>query len=273
MADKSDENGRKRARSGWLARSYRSVSEAGEIQIIVAVLIVLLAVFVGKYSWTLPDGETPTPLTNAAERAFFDMRAYYSADMVEPDDRVIAVVFFDETLYQLEKRSPLPREVIASALRYLDDMNPKAIGIDILFDQPQEADFELIETLRAMKTPVSVAYANTRTNEDDIQAQQQEYLEAFLAELEGSNAHAASIRLDAAFGATRVWPSIEPDLPPVLGRSMVGDAGGPVERFEGYEGAIEYRRSLYEDQTGGEDEDAEADAVSAPLFSALDISL
>ena len=273
MADKSDHSGQEPARAGWLARSYRSVSEAGEIQIIVAVLIVVFSVFVGKYSWTLPDGETPTPLTNAAERAFYDIRAYYSADMVEPDDRVVAVVFFDETLYQLEKRSPLPREVIASALRYLDDMNPKAIGIDILFDQPQEADFELVETLRAMKTPVSVAYANTRTNEDDIGAQQQEYLEAFLAELEGSQSHPASIRLDAAFGATRVWPSIEPDLPPVLGRSMVGDAGGPVERFEGYEGAIEFRRSLYEDQSGSGDEAGEADAVSAPLFSALDISL
>ncbi|MEL6487312.1 MAG: CHASE2 domain-containing protein, partial [Pseudomonadota bacterium] len=273
MAEKGEGNGQQPARNRWLARSYRSISEAGEIQIIVAVLIVLFSVFVGKYSWTLPDGETPTPLTNAAERAFYDIRAYYSADMVEPDDRVVAVVFFDETLYQLEKRSPLPREVIASALRYLDDMNPKAIGIDILFDQPQEADFELIETLRGMKTPVSVAYANTRTNEDDIGAQQQEYLEAFLAELEGSNSHPASIRLDAAFGATRVWPSIEPDLPPVLGRSMVGDAGGPVDRFAGYEGAIEFRRSLYEDQTGGEDEEGDADAVSAPLFSALDISL
>ncbi|MEO0698301.1 MAG: CHASE2 domain-containing protein, partial [Pseudomonadota bacterium] len=170
MTDKSEPNGQQPARSGWLTRSYRSVSEAGEIQIIVAVLIVLLAAFVGKYSWTLPDGETPTPLTNAAERAFYDIRAYYSADMVEPDDRVVAVVFFDETLYQLEKRSPLPREVIASALRYLDDMNPKAIGIDILFDQPQEADFELVETLRAMKTPVSVAYANTRTNEGGVEA-------------------------------------------------------------------------------------------------------
>ena len=271
MANTAQGGEREASRASWLTRGYRSVSEAGEIQIIVAVLVVIFAVFVGRFSWTLPDGETPTPLTNAAERALYDMRAYYSADMVEPDTRVVAVVFFDETLYQLEKRSPLPRDVIASALRYLDDMNPKAIGIDILFDQPQEADLELIEALRAMKTPVSVAYANTETNEDDIQAQQQDYLEAFLAQLEGSQAHPSSIRLDAAFGATRVWPSLEEGLPPVLGRSMVGDAGGPIERFETYEGAIEYRRSLYEDQSErGLGEDPQ---VSAPLFSAIDISL
>ena len=276
MNDKADRGTPASAKSRWLSRLYRSVSEAGGIQIFVAVLVVVFAVFIARFSWTLPDGETPTPLTNSAERAFYDMRAYYSADMVEPDDRVVAVVFFDETLYQLEKRSPLPREVIASALRYLDEMNPKAIGIDILFDQPQEADLELIETLRAMKTPVSVAYANTETNEDDIQQQQQDYLEAFLAELEGSNAHAASIRLDQAFGSVRVWPSIEEGLPPVLGRSMVADAGEPVSRFAGYEGAIEYRRSLYEDQSGrdGADEAANGQAdVSAPLFTALDISL
>ena len=233
----------------------------------------VFAVLIARFSWTLPDGETPTPLTNAAERAFYDMRAYYSADIVEPDDRVVAVVFTDEALIELEKRSPLPRDVIARALRTLDQMNPKAIGIDILFDQPQAEDSDLIDALRSMKTPVSVAYANTETNQDDIKRQQQEYLEYFMTQLESSNSHPSSVRLDAAFGQTRVWPSIEPDLPPVLGRSMVGDAGGPIEPFSNYEGGIEFRRSLYEDQSDdgaalGEEEQAD---VSAPLFSAIDI--
>ena len=258
---------------GLFGRAYRSISEAGEIQIIVALVVVIFAVLIARFSWTLPDGETPTPLTNAAERAFYDMRAYYSADIVEPDERVVAVVFTDEALIELEKRSPLPRDVIASALRTLDQMNPKAIGIDILFDQPQADDLDLIDALRSMKTPVSVAYANTATNQDDIKKQQQEYLDEFMAQLEGSNAHPSSVRLDATFGQTRVWPSIEPGLPPVLGRSMVGDAGGPVEAFETYEGGIEFRRSLYEDQSDdgeGLDDGEQADVV-APLFAAIDI--
>jgi len=262
-----------KSRPGWINKGYRSVSEAGEIQIIVSVILVIFAVLIARFSWTLPDAETPTPLTNAAERAFYDMRAYYSADIVEPDDRVVAVVFTDEALIELEKRSPLPRDVIASALRTLDQMNPKAIGIDILFDQPQAEDQDLIDALRAMNTPVSVAYANTETNRDDIKQQQQEYLDYFMAQLEGSNSHSSSVRLDATFGQTRVWPSIEPGLPPVLGRSMVGDAGGPIEPFEMYEGGIEFRRSLYEDQsdTGEELGDEEQADVSVPLFSAIDI--
>lgn len=263
-----------RRKQNWLSRGFRTISEAGEIQIIVAVIVVIFAVFIARFSWTTPDGQTPTPLLNAAERSFYDYRAYFSADFVEPDDRVVAIVFTDEALIQLEKRSPLPRDVIASALRALDQMNPKAIGIDILFDQPQAEDTDLIETLRGMKTPVSVAYANIGTNKDDIKKQQQEYLEEFLAQLEGSNSHPASIRLDAAFGQTRVWPSIEAELPPVLGRSMVADAGGSVELFDGYEGGIEYRRSLYEDQSeGGELGDEEQADVSQPLYAGLDISL
>ena len=265
----------KPARKGWISKGVRSVSEAGEIQIIVALVVVIFAVLVARFSWTLPDGETPTPLTNAAERAFYDMRAYYSADIVEPEDRVVAVVFYDETLFELEKRSPLPRDVIARARRTLDAMNPKAIGIDILFDQPQAEDAELVETLRSMKTPVSVGYANMETNQDNIGIVQQEYLDSFMVALEGSNAHASSVRLDAAFGQYRVWPSIEPSLPHVLARSMVSDAGGDISEFDGYEGGLEYRRSKYEDQSGDAGEMAEGEQadVVAPLFTGLDITI
>lgn len=270
MAEKSEKTiDRSAKRSGWVIRGWRNVREAGEIQIIVALVVVVFAVFIARYSWMLPDGEEPTPLTNAAERAFYDMRSFYSADMVEPDERIIAVVYTDQTLINAQKRSPLPRDLLAEALTNLDQMGAKAIGVDILFDQPQEEDAELIAALRAMQTPVAVGYASVGTNADDIEYEQQLYLEEFLAQLEGSNARPASIRLDNSFGATRVWPSIEPDLPPLLGRAMVADAGGPVEPFAGYEGGIEYRRSLYEDQTdsGGTEQ------VSVPLFTSLDIDL
>ncbi len=261
---------------GWISRGWRNVREAGEIQIIVAVIVVVFAVFIARFSWTLPGGEVPTPLTNAAEIAFYDMRSYYSADMVEPDDRIIAVVYTDQTLINAQKRSPLPRDVLAEALRNIDQMGAKAIGIDILFDQPQDEDAQLIETLRTMQTPVAVGYAGVGTNRDDIRYEQQVYLEEFLAQLEGSNARPASIRLDNSFGSTRVWPDIVSGLPPLLGRAMVEDAGGPIRRFAGYQGAIEYRRSRYEDQSdpdaaqsgGGITQD-----VSVPLFTSLDIDL
>ncbi|MDP4605252.1 MAG: adenylate/guanylate cyclase domain-containing protein [Erythrobacter sp.] len=235
------------SRRGWLARGWRNVREAGTAQLGLTVFLMCVALFIARYSWVLPDGSVPTPLTSEAERAFYDLRAYFSADLVEEDQRVVLVVYTDQTLIAARKRSPLDRGLLAKTLRTLDTFEPKAIGIDILFDQPQDEDEELIAALRAMKTPVAVAYAAKATNPDDIEYEQQQFLEQFMARLKGSKARPASIRLDNTFGATRLWPNIRPGLPPLLGRVMLADAGEPAAAFAGYEGAIDYRRVKFRD--------------------------
>lgn len=231
---------------GWIARSWRNVREAGKVQLGLTVMLMCVALFIARYSWVLPGAE-PTPLTSEAERAFYDLRAYYAADLVEEDERVVLVVYTDQTLIAARKRSPLDRGLLARTLRTLDTFEPKAIGIDILFDQPQDEDEELIAALRSMKTPVAVAYAAKATNPDDIEYEQQQFLEAFMTRLEGSNARPASIRLDNTFGATRLWPDIREGLPPLLGRVMLEEAGEPAKAFTAYEGAIDYRRPKFQD--------------------------
>lgn len=241
------ERGAAQSPFGWLARGWRNVREAGTVQLALTVMLLCVALFIARYSWVLPDGSEPTPLTSEAERAFYDLRAYYSADLVEEDNRVVLVVYTDQTLIAARKRSPLDRGLLAKTLRTLDAMEPKAIGIDILFDQPQDEDEELIAALRGMKTPVAVAYAATATNPDDIEWEQQQYLEQFMARLKGSKARPASIRLDNTFGATRLWPDIRKGLPPLLGRVMLADAGAPATAFADYERAIDYRRPRFKD--------------------------
>ncbi|MFU7529399.1 CHASE2 domain-containing protein [Qipengyuania sp. ASV99] len=264
----------KRKKGSLLARGWRSVREAGKIQLAATCFMLLLALFIARFSWVLPGGGEPTPLTNDAERALYDTRAYLAADLVEQDDRIVLVVYDDQALINLEQRSPLPRDALAEALANLDQMGAKAIGIDILFDQPQSDDALLIETLRNMQTPTAVGYANVATNASDIVYEQQVFLEEFMAQLEGSNARPASIRLDNTFGATRIWPTIEPGLPPLLGRAMLEDAGGPVEPFEGYEGSIEYRRALRAGlEEGAETDNTEQANIEEPLFQSLSIEL
>ena len=70
----TDETSSKK-RGGILARGWRNVREAGPIQLVATLLLVLVALFFARFSWTLPDGEEPTPLTNAAELALFDTAA------------------------------------------------------------------------------------------------------------------------------------------------------------------------------------------------------
>ncbi len=243
-----------------LIRGWRNVREAGPRRLALTAVLVVCALLVARYSWDIPWQAVPesmrtegaeqvdmkTPGTGDAERALYDLRSSLLADRIEKDDRVTLVVYDDQTLIAARKRSPLDRGMLARALKVIDEMEPKAIGLDILFDQPQDEDEELIATLRAMKTPVLVGYANFATNENDIVYDQQVYLDQFMQRLAGSNARAASIRLDNSHGVTRRWPSIEDGLPPVLGRAMLAAAGESDKILPGYEGALVYRHPAFE---------------------------
>jgi adenylate cyclase len=219
-----------------LARALRGIREAGPRRLALTALLLLAALGLARFSWSLP-------VTGDAEASLYDLRSFALADQVAQDDRIILAVYTDQTLIKARKRSPLDRGILAAALRNLDGMGAKAIGIDILFDQPQDEDEELVATLRAMRTPVAVAYAETETNAGDIVYEQQRFLDEFLGRLDGSNARPASIALDDAFGVTRNWPSLSPRLPPTLGPAMLAAAGEGEATIPGYEGAIRFRRA------------------------------
>jgi adenylate cyclase len=226
--------------SNLLKLGWRNVREAGTRRLVLTALLIIASLGIGYWSWDLP-------ILGSAERALYDARVYVEANQraVDQDPRVVMVVFDDQTLIKAKKRSPLDRGMLAEALRNLDTLGPKAIGIDILFDQPQDEDEELIATLRAMKTPVVVGYANLATNEGDIVYEQQRFLDGFIARLKGSRAIPGSVRLDDNYGVTRRFPSIEEGLPPLLGRAMLA-AGGDADRtLPGYEGSIRYRLNRF----------------------------
>jgi adenylate cyclase len=224
---------------GIFARGWRSIREAGPRRLALTALLLVAALLLARFSWYLP-------VTEEAEHSLYDLRSFVLAEEAAQDERIVLVVYNDQTLINARKRSPLDRGLLSEALRNLDAMGAKAIGIDILFDQPQDEDEELIATLRSMRTPVSVAYAETGVNVDDIVFEQQQYLEQVLSSLEGSRAHPASIMLDNSFGVTRLWPRILPQLPPVLGRAMLTAANEGSSTLPGYEGAIRYRRATDE---------------------------
>lgn len=227
--------------SNIFARGWRNLREAGARQLALSGLLLLAAIGIARFSWELPG-------LGDAERSLFDLRTTLLAGRVQQDERIALVVYNDQTLINARKRSPLDRGLLANALRNLDAMGAKAIGIDILFDQPQDEDEELIAALRAMKTPTFVAYAAQETTENDIVYEQQAFLEDFLARLEGSNAKPASIILDNNFGVTRNWPKLEPGMPPTLGRAMLEGGGDGALTMAGYEGAIRYRDQAFADE-------------------------
>jgi len=257
--------------TGLLSKGWRNVREAGAQRLALTALLVLMALLIARYAWALP-------VLSDAERAFYDARDYYTAETVETDQRILLVAYDDETLTLTRKRSPLDRGVLIEALKTLDQMGAKAIGIDILFDSPQDEDEELIATLRAMKTPTAIAYIIQEINQDDITYDQQAYLDGFIAELEGSNAFPASVRLQHNRGITRLWATEpEGDEPPLLSRAMLR-AGGDAERvLPGYEGAIDFRLCRRCDNPDAEKTEAERieaeEGGTEPLYTTLAITL
>ncbi|GAA4642967.1 adenylate/guanylate cyclase domain-containing protein [Pontixanthobacter gangjinensis] len=245
----------------FIRRGWRNVREAGPQRLAITGLLLLLAVLLARFSWGLP-------FVGNAEAGLYDFRAFAVANelRVEQDDRIALVVYDEQTLIEARKRSPLDRGVLLRALRNLDGMGAKAIGIDILFDQPQDEDEELLETLRAMKTPVSVAYVDMEINEDDLVYDQQLYLDTFQRQLAGSNARAASIQLNNDRSVTRIFPAIDERLPDTLTRSMIEAAGKGDPSLPGYTGSIRYRLGLYSGDGG-----AEAKKVAEPLFAKIPI--
>ena len=246
---------------GLLGRGWRGIRAAGGRRLVVTCSMLIAALLIARFSWAYPWPNAggarnlkalhavETPILGPAEETLYDVRSgLFAASPKEQDPRILLVVYNDQTLINARKRSPLDRGLLAKALRNLDTMGAKAIGIDILFDQPQDEDDELVATLRGMKTPVSVGYTEMSVNAADIGYEQQHYLGTFLGRLKGSNARPASIALDDSYGVTRVWPKIFPQLPPLLGRSMLASAGEGAKTLPGYTGAIRYQRPGLEGQ-------------------------
>ena len=233
----------------WSSRAKRTLRQIGPVRLAGTILFLILGLLSARYSWDIP-------LAKDAERGLYDIRLLETAERVPQDDRIVLVVYTDETLEALAKRSPLDRAMLADALRKIDAMNPKAIGIDILIDQPQAEDPVLIEAFRELKTPTYLAFASNATNPDYMKLWQEEFLTGFLDQLAPGPVKPASIMLepDLEDGVIRSWPRQHEDLPPLLANALT-----PVHpEFRDYSRSIAFRLP---------------ESADYPVFSKLPIDL
>ena len=219
-------------------RAKRLIKQLGPARLLMTLTLLLFALLAARFSWDVV-------LIGDAERALYDLRETYLAPKVDQDPRIAKVVYNDDTLIDTRKRSPLDRNILARALTSIDGMGAKAIGIDILIDQPQDEDAQLIAALRGMKTPTFLAYANNETNKDNIKHRQQQFLDGFIKTLSGTNTHPASIRVETDIdNVVRSWPNIQPNLPPILSRIMVPTNNS----LENYTGSIAFKTAKFADR-------------------------
>ncbi|HEX7947021.1 MAG TPA: CHASE2 domain-containing protein, partial [Phenylobacterium sp.] len=191
----------------------------------------LLAVLVAAGSWSLPG------LVDL-ERLAYDLRLALAAEPAPQDPRIVLVTFDEWSVAQTRRRSPLDRKTLAAALARLDRLGPRAIGVDVLFDQPgvPTDDDRLAQTLASLRTPVFVADDSAGAGEL-LKPWQRDSLHSFLERFGGAARRGASAALFA--DSDGVVRRTAPAGRRTLADAMAQTLGAPVRREER---AIDYRR-------------------------------
>jgi class 3 adenylate cyclase len=151
MADKAEQSHQS------LARRIASALFGVALPIAIAMASVALVdnvSFLKAADWFVKDIEIAT-LTAAA-----------------PQDRDIVIVKIDEaTLRQFTYREPIDRSFLSRLLRKIVSLQPRAIGLDVLFDQKTEPakDAELLHTLQNIHVPMAVTISDVSDLMDDQQ--------------------------------------------------------------------------------------------------------
>lgn len=213
----------------------RSLSQLGWQRTVVALALLALALFIAFSSWRLP-------LLRDAEAALYDLRAANFGPPTDTDKRVTLVVYTADTNRATGQISPVDRTILAKALTQIDALGAKGIGIDVLFDSPQDDDDLLRASLKGMKTPVYLAFANNRTNPEAITYEQEQDLKAFIKSAGTPMVKPASILLETdTDGVARRWPRQYAGLPPLLSLALTQGSSDADPRFATYTGPIRYR--------------------------------
>jgi len=113
-----------------------------------------------------------------AERVVRDILVTTASPFTAPPGEIVLVTITEETLERFPYRSPIDRAFLADLVRTIAAAGPKAIGIDLLFDQPTEPqkDRLLARAIEAAPVPVVIA---TASREDGLSDAQFAYLTGF----------------------------------------------------------------------------------------------
>ncbi len=118
------------------------------------------------------------PFVRIVDNALHDGMVSTISPWTAPPDNIVLVTVSEETVSKFAYRSPINRKFLADVLSAILAAGPKAVGLDILFDQRTEPanDDELRRVLVEAKHPVVVAYASAVNGLTDNQSR---YLEEF----------------------------------------------------------------------------------------------
>ncbi len=208
-------------------RARATLKQVGASRVAGTLFFLVAALAIARWAWVMP-------VAGSIERALYDWRLFTTAPIaVEQDPRIVLVSYDEETALAVGKRSPLDRGLVARTLARLDAMSPKAIGIDILLDQPQPEDGQLRTALAQLRTPTFMAFTTSASDPQRLDRGQEKYLREFLASVRSRSVRGADVMMvaDGGDAIVRRWPQQRAGLPEHLVAAMAGNAGPSQAAF------------------------------------------
>jgi class 3 adenylate cyclase/CHASE2 domain-containing sensor protein len=130
--------------------------------VLIAILAAVMAVCAVQYF---------SPLTNL-ENKMADIRVAAMQKPMEVSKDVVVVAINEDTLTAFPYRSPVDRGFLADLITQLSNKGAKVIGVDVIVDQPTEAekDARLKEVLDTTPTPIFMSYTSSPSivNQDQL---------------------------------------------------------------------------------------------------------
>ncbi|MEI6985532.1 MAG: adenylate/guanylate cyclase domain-containing protein [Rhodospirillaceae bacterium] len=192
-----------------------------------------LLVAIVVFTLTLPRFFVPL---KAIENWVTDLFTVFSSPLEPPDQNVVVLTLTEDTLAQFPYRSPVDRSFLADLLRHIDRVGARAVGFDVLLDQPTEPDKDaaLAAAFRDVHLPVVVAWGDAGAGLTEAQSA---YLAAYTQPVRTGR---ANLGKDDSDGTVRDM------LAPEGGRASLPGAVAQAlgVRLPTNEVPIVYRRSL-----------------------------
>ena len=111
------------------------------------------------------------PFISIAEKWLGDYRIATLTPPASQSQEIVIVSITEDTLKSFPYRSPVDRAFLTSVLKKLDADGAKAIGIDVIFDQPTEdsKDQSLKDEIQRIHTPLVIGYLDANEGLSDDQ--------------------------------------------------------------------------------------------------------
>lgn len=173
-------------------------------------------------------------LPEAPDAITYDWRTALFSTLAEEQRKDITVVLVTEdTLQQYYSRSPTDRALLAEVIRAIDDAEPKAIGLDFVFDRvadPQKTE-ALITSIRETKSPIVIGAIDQRARRvrtDDLRLQEEFLTKAGRPAghlFYGSNTRRLQLQEDVVRKIAEPGPSGMVSFAEVLKKEVTGQTG------------------------------------------------